>query len=50
MVWWDTDYIYDVSMSNKHISNNFNITRDEPFRTIEWAKRAVESFILEELK
>lgn len=50
MVWWDTDYIYDVSMSNSNISNNFNITRDSPFRTIEWAKRAVESFILEELK
>ena len=50
MVWWDTDYIYDVSMSNSNISNNFNITRDNPFRTIEWAKRAVESFILEELK
>ena len=50
MVWWDTDYIYDVSISNSNISNNFNITRDNPFRTIEWAKRAVESFILEELK
>jgi hypothetical protein len=50
MVWWDTDYIYDVTMSNDHVSNNFKITRDEPYRTIEWAKRAVESFILEELK
>jgi len=50
MVWWDTDYIYDVTMSNIHVSWNFKITRDEPFRTIEWAKRAVESFILEELK
>ena len=49
-VWGDTDYIYDVNTFNKSLSVNFAITRDEPYRTIEWAKRAVESFILEELK
>ena len=49
-VWGDTDYIYDVNTFNKSLSVNFAITRDTPFRTIEWAKRAVESFILEELK
>lgn len=49
LVWWDTDFPYRVVVDN-NIFFVEEVYMTQEFRTLQWAKCAVESFILEQLK
>jgi len=49
LVWWDTDYVFEIQIQH-HLFDKEWAMFYEKFRTKEWAKSFVRTFIYEELK